>query len=789
MLSTTFSSESSFSREKKKQKELQTRPEPVGQPTSTPGNENAARTGDCAHSAVGRDDPARRPTDTDRITGGGPGRPTLHADGHSRARPYLTLLKKDLTRFWPLWAAYTVLWFLLIPLEIFNQGAYMARTYAEFGLTGWAGHWAMQQVCELHGAFFFDGITLSAVYGVLCAMAVWSYLYSARSANMTHALPVRREGQFAAHFLSGTAFFVLPHALIFVLTMVAGLATGSRGDLLNAAGAMGILSLLCLFFFSLATLCAFVTGHLLALPAFYLIINFLVYGLTGLLDRVSSRFLFGPATGLSESEAVMWLTPVATLGRALDWNYEFVSGELTGSTNALGGIPRPENGSVDYAVTTRLEGLHVVLIYAAVGLLLAGLALLLYRRRHLETAGDVVAVPWLRPVFQYGVAFCAALAGTYILADLLGRADRTVLTVLLVLCGVVGFFAARMLLQKSLRVFKTGWKGALAVAAVIVVLCLGLTFDVLGVERVIPDADQVASVRVLGPNSGPGDTGSSPALTAEDPALIQRLLAVHQTVIDHRKELKANLDAYRSDRSDSLPEGVRYRGFEVTYTLQNGGFLRRNYELIVSPAELEDPNSVASALDGLLNDPAFNRLNYELDDVEADRLTEVGVNGLENAEKGEATFYSPLSDHAALEQQVEDAYFYEYESGGQPGDRPAAQVETRSSYGLDLRPASTEELAALWRAVLADFDAGNLGRRWLFSDSDEFDEKTCAASLEFYWNTRVEDGSGEVYYRQDSLNVQLTPQAANTFKALEELGLFEDGAYIANYNGERVYPR
>lgn len=693
-----------------------------------------------------------------------------------------TLFKKDLTRFWPLWAAYTVLWFLLIPLEIFNQGQSLARTYAEFGMTGWAGHQAMQAVCQSNGPVF------SAVYGVLCAMAVWSYLYSARSANMTHALPVRREGQFAAHFLSGSAFFVLPHAIIAVLTLIAGLATGSRGDLLNVLGAMGILTLLCLFFFSLATLCAFVTGHLLALPVFYVIFNFLVYGITGLLDRVSSRFLFGPTTGLSRSPAVQWLSPAINLsgsyfGDGLRWLYAYPLEGATELATTLGGIPQPENGRAAYTVTTQLVGLHIVLIYAAVGLILAGLALLLYRRRQLESAGDVVAVPWLKPVFQYGVAFCAALAGTYILADLLGRTDRAVLTVLLVLWGVIGFFAARMLLQKSLRVFKNGWRGALAVSAVIVVLCLGLSADVLGVERVIPDADQVASVRVHGPDSAPSDTARYPYITVEDPELIQRLLAVHQTVIDHRKELKSSRDAYRSDRANALPWDVSFRDFDVEYTLQNGGFLRRSYELVISPEELEDPDSVASALAGLLADPAFNRLNYELDDVESNRLTEV-VCGLDKAGNGavEVTFYSPLSDHAALAQQTEDELAY------RSGDLPAA-AETRSDDSLGLYPASQEELAALWRTVLADFEAGNLGKRWLFSDNEAFSENICAASLEFNWNERLEDSRGEAYYRHRSVTVQLTPQAANTLAALEELGLFEDGAYIANYDDERVYPR
>lgn len=706
--------------------------------------------------------------------------------GHGGARPYLTLFKKDLTRFWPLWAAYTVLWSLLIPLEVFNRSERLARTYAQFNMTGWAGDYAMSTVCQLDGSLLFNGPMFSAVYGVLCAMAVWSYLYSARSANLTHALPVRREGQFAAHFLAGTTFFVLPHAVVAVLTLIAGLATGSRGDLANILAAMGILTLLCLFFFSLATLCAFITGHILALPAFYLIVNFLAYGVSGLLDWLAARFLFGFTTALRGSELVGWLTPAARLARELGWGYDYTYDGVTHTSYRLNGIPQPENGTVSYTVTTHVEGLDLVFIYTAAALVLTALALLLYRRRHLETAGDVVAVSWLKPVFQYGVAFCTALAGAYILADILNRRNRLLLAVLLVACSVIGYFAARMLLHKSLKVFKSGWKGALIVPAVIVVLCLGLELDVLGVERKLPGADQVVSVWVRGPDTLPGDSGNYLNLDVEDPALIEKLLSVHQTVIGHRKELKSALDVYWSDASaNDLPEDTRCRDFRVEYVLQNGRTLEREYDLVISTAELDDPDSVASALYGLVTDPDFNRLSYGLDDVAADRLTQVLVCGVEGIpEKGQVTFYSPLSELAGYDISQDDS---DPVPIGGPAEGPVA--ETRRDDGVDYRPASLEELAALFRTVEADFNAGNLGRRWLFAVGNEFNAKTCFASLEFYWNEKHQRADGGVFYNQRGVYIQLTPQATDTLAALEELGLFENGAFITDYDNEQVWPR
>ena len=37
---------------------------------------------------------------------------------------------------------------------------------------------------------------IDLVYAALCALAVWSYLYSARSVGLMHTLPIRREGIF-----------------------------------------------------------------------------------------------------------------------------------------------------------------------------------------------------------------------------------------------------------------------------------------------------------------------------------------------------------------------------------------------------------------------------------------------------------------------------------------------------------------------------------------------------------------------------------------------------------------
>lgn len=64
-------------------------------------------------------------------------------------------------------------------------------------------------------------------------------------------------------------------------------------------------SLLGLFFYSFAVFCAMFTGHILALPAFYVVLNGLAAGLAVLFGQMAHEFLFG-------FDGASWLSGIAT---------------------------------------------------------------------------------------------------------------------------------------------------------------------------------------------------------------------------------------------------------------------------------------------------------------------------------------------------------------------------------------------------------------------------------------------------------------------------------------------
>ena len=91
-----------------------------------------------------------------------------------------TLLRKNFARFWPIWSLYGLFWLAVLPLNILSNRIH------------WDG--GMARSLPLN---YLDGgpsaaVALTALFGLLCAMAVFSYLYASRSVGMLHALPLRR---------------------------------------------------------------------------------------------------------------------------------------------------------------------------------------------------------------------------------------------------------------------------------------------------------------------------------------------------------------------------------------------------------------------------------------------------------------------------------------------------------------------------------------------------------------------------------------------------------------------
>ena len=455
-----------------------------------------------------------------------------------------TTARSDLRRHWPIAFIYTCVWLVGLPVNLWSSSMWMPE---EMTPALRAAQIIIGSYPTLAGALF--------VFGCVLAMALMGYLMSPRAVGLLHALPVRRGTLLATHTLVGWLMLNVP-ALLAVLVSIpvqayyGGVAWGALGAwLLVHCG-------LSLFFLALGLLCAMVTGWLLAIPAIYAVVNFAVIAAAGLVRTLCSLFCYGYAGDDDFAPFVYWLTPVVNLVKRF----------------GTCGVERSDAAPYPWQVQFPADVVHAVGIYTAAGAALLALTYLLYRRRKSESAADPAAFPWMRPVFRYGTGLLGGLAlglGLYQLVlgwRMESETGRWVgLLVSTVLMGALCYYAAEMLVRKSLRVLRRSLPGAGLVCVLLALVCAGARFDVPGYAARVPDVSAVTQVQLR------GSLGLS-GVNCTEPETIETVIALHREII-----------TLRPDEDD--PENSAY--ITLRYTLTDGSTLTRAYQL--NPAgELED---------------------------------------------------------------------------------------------------------------------------------------------------------------------------------------------------------
>lgn len=622
-----------------------------------------------------------------------------------------TVFWNDLKRTWPLTAGYALLWLVLLPLTSLTEYAYDVHVshwnmlHSTLNITTVGGYWS---------AFFTS---------VLFAMAAFAYLTNPRATNGLHALPARRETLFVSHYLAGLCAQLAAQCLAVLL---AALVLASHGAVDPRVTGLMLLTLALptLFFYSFGVFCMMFTGQMLAAPVFYGVLNVLVVGVELLVKTFAGNFLYGWAE--PQSATLMPLSPIVQLIEA--------DVRAVGTANEY-----YDTGTVSGVRMTGqlvVRGMGWLWLYAAVGVALAALALAVYRRRHSEATGNTVAIGWARPIFQYGLASCAALALGQLLYYLFfgqyrSSGDYSLVGSLVCMgfAGLIGFFAAEMLLKKSFRVWKSGRRGALAVTAALVALGVILSLDLTGYEGRVPDVADVESVSVELNVFG---SGSVCYFTTTDESSIRLAMEAHRAVIADKR-------FQQSPSSDRTVEGdgtVSVSGyFSVAYQLKSGALVRRRYSpLVLNSGDLRDPASPAATLTALYNDPnvalmrALGRWGYNgsLNDPRslADLRFTGGYCGVSRWKDGyylndeqrdlspaeakrlyDAVLRDAAADHASaslfearedtVTVQLYATYLDTRDYSGSTAPSPDADGRTQLDFDLTLTPRMTEALAVL----------------------------------------------------------------------------------------------
>lgn len=463
------------------------------------------------------------------------------------------LLRSDIKRYWPLLFLYVAVWVVILPMQILS-----ASRECDGVADGIMTVLQLQQ----HNVIIRSipaSVVMSLLFGCFAAMAVWSYLMSGRTVGLMHALPVTRTQAFFSHVLSVLGALTAGNVLIFLLTALCS-AGFSYVDW-TALGAWLLLTeLMALFFFALGSLCAMVTGWLLAVPVLYGAMNVVALLLYAVISTMTQMFYFGYSSG-DIPEFITWLTPVGRIWDAV----------ANGGAQPIEVQFREPIGTQTYhRFQLPASAFSTCIIYAAVGIALLALVWWLYKKRPSETAGDAMSFRWLQPIARWSIGLCGGLGlGLFLNYVILGSSFAGLLICQLVM-GVICFFAAQMLLKKKFRIFTSRWwveTLALVLTLLAVTLCIKL--DITGYQHRVPDAEDVTSVRF---------DASYADFTTDDPAAVESVISLHRAILEQYDETGERLENQTYLDTEGGPT-TRY--VRVDYQLRNGTSLCREWRVSI----------------------------------------------------------------------------------------------------------------------------------------------------------------------------------------------------------------
>ena len=457
----------------------------------------------------------------------------------SRISCFKTALRKDLTRFAPAWGGYALclLMGLLMILDMVVDDLGPARAFP-----------ALLQLMPVIN-LFYAMVTTQLLFGDLC---------NSRMCYGLHTLPLRREGWFAAHCISGILFSLIPTA---VMTAVAVPLT--LGHTLEGGWQMPLWFLLAtnlqyLFFFGVGVLAMLLSSNRFGAAILYGMMNFAAILVYYVMSTVFIPMLYGFVS--DEMPYVLFTPVVQMVGLEYLWvEVSKVMGIRCGT----------------YHLT---ENWWYLWTCAGVGAAALVAALLLYRRRDLERAGDLLAVKALEPVFQVVFSIVCATVFHFVAQGMFGYSENFTL---LFMGLVAGWFFGRMLLKRTARVFGLkSWIGFGALALTVTLVLLGTWVDILGLEKRVPDLDKIESVTVS--QYRYSDHEKDLVLTEMED--IENIRFIHAAAIEDRMESERLLYDGKpvptlevEDLDWSLVQ--RSTGVFLTYQMKSGATVTRYYHV------------------------------------------------------------------------------------------------------------------------------------------------------------------------------------------------------------------
>lgn len=636
-----------------------------------------------------------------------------------------TIFKKNLGRTWALGLLSFILLCAELPMPYFSNIASITADALSQGYTH--TYYMYQQLAYSSAPILYIFLAIAA------NMLVFWYLFSKRDSYMMHSFPVSRKTLYFTGLISSLTVLLIPLLAVGILTTIIALATGAA--CISGIWYWVFIGVTCIMIFTGISLFAMMlTGQAVTAVIFYFIFNFVFLGMEYAFRYLASSLMFGMSYALTFDPNI--LTPVA---------YITSNCEIDMTINWDEGYNKMLPLGIEF------KGASYLIIYLIAAVILLAVAYFLYKSKKLETVNDFITVKVVETIFSVGMSFFVSMVLGVITADYLKYAMSlgyskafAIAIVSALIYGVIIYYIAKMLIAKTVRVFKK--KTAIgciiySVAALAVLLCV--RFDVFTIENKTPDASDVcwAGVEI-----------SSPMVFDTDDE-IQSVIDIHRSILENKKEI-CEVDALNLD---STNVSVRYR-------LADGSTLIRSYCLY-------DPETIdALDVDTTVSDEYRTAANALLDFVN-------------NPER--------IKEHVICKSYndgtVTDLSFSTYTWNAE-----AACYEAQNAGFSDLTASElTEKYQKIYEAFLKDIDEGKALKQSLNPDTDNmlyndfnFTLRSNSGALDtdndlFYDNDYY--GSTDESRREIYFYFNLDRGCSNTLQVLKEEGFYTDDSQIVTY--------
>lgn len=611
-----------------------------------------------------------------------------------------TIFKKNMTLYWPIWGIYTLLLLFFQPVILwiseYNSQFYNTYTYGD-------------HLENLISVLSMNGyVILIAVTAVLLGMALFSYMYNSKSANMIHALPVDRTQLFCTNVISGLTCLIVPQILSAIITCIVSLSYGVKE--IHYVGIWLLLSIATDFVsFAFVTFCAMFTGQIVALPIYVLVVNYLSWWVYYIISVVITVFGYGVnSIGDGALKIADILSPLGCFMNNI-------------------GITLDNNASYE-CVGAIVFGQRILCGYLVVAVILYVVSYVVYKKRHIEQAGEFITVGWVKSVFRFGVGFSGGFFGSMIIREMLLSmgigCGMPVVILLMIVLGALSYFVADMLVKKSFHVFKKKNWMECGIFIVTMLACFIGLYHVSNIyEDYVPDQDDVRSATIC--------------LNYDIEFEEDELAAVYE-IHNACLEYKEFCETYEASRN------WNYDYVTITYHLKNGDYVRRSYIL---PYENEDFEGI------------YDKIHESETDVD-NYMTYLFCKDYEDIEIFNGGWFEAV--------YIKDVTFYEN------GDY---------NYEYETITLTSEQAKELYEAILADVKAGTLTEYTYTENSIMIEYKAPNGT---YGTQLVMDENSYTYYGEiytmesvveysswDMTCIYFGPDCENIINKLIEFGFIE----------------